>query len=87
MDENRAVSEFPSPSFDNSRCTGCGLCAAACPCGAIALRDGRPIFLCATVCRGRADCPSLAYCLFPCEEACPQEAIGCGFNITAEGDV
>jgi Fe-S-cluster-containing dehydrogenase component len=74
------------PLLDAARCTGCGLCVAACPCSAIRIHEGLPIFSCATACHGGEECPSLTYCLFACEEACPEGAIACEFLLVEEGN-
>ena len=47
----------------NENCTGCGICARACPVGNIELKDGRPVWL------GRCE-----NCL-ACYDWCPQHAI------------
>ena len=49
---------------DDKRCSGCGICANVCPCGAIALQDGK-----ASIIQGMCDqCEA-------CAAACPQGAI------------
>ena len=49
---------------DEKRCSGCGICADVCPCGAIALQDGK-----ASIIQGMCNqCET-------CAAACPQGAI------------
>lgn len=72
------------PELDATRCTGCGDCAAACPCGAIEMRDGTPMFHCDARCLHSHNCVALVRCYWPCEDACPHDAIRCGFTIEVE---
>ncbi len=60
------------PFTVSERCMGCALCARVCPCGNIALREGRPQFL-----------HHCAQCM-ACVVNCPQRAIG--YEVK-EGDV
>ena len=71
------------PTVEEALCTGCGLCLAACPCGAVVLEDGLPVFHCGDRCDQHANCTALAHCNWPCEDACPTGAIACSFEIVA----
>ena len=42
--------------IDRKKCTGCGLCAAACHEGAIGMRDGKAVLLRDDYCDGLGDC-------------------------------
>lgn len=42
--------------IDREKCTGCGLCAAACHEGAIGMRDGKAVLLRDDCCDGLGDC-------------------------------
>lgn len=75
--------EDQRPTVNAARCDGCGACVEACPCGAVAIVEGRPAFRCGAYCHEHADCPALAGCCWPCEEACPTAAIACRFGIVA----
>jgi uncharacterized Fe-S center protein len=67
------------PQVDEALCTLCGLCAEACCCNAVGLREQGPAFACPDVCllsrTDRCNCTCL------CEEVCPTGAISCGFEI------
>jgi len=80
-----AVSQY-RPILDATRCTGCGLCAAACPCDAVVMQEGIPTFRCGDYCHLYAECPALSGCSWPCEEACPTRALSCPFEIVIEPD-
>ena len=73
----------PSPHYDPTRCTRCGLCVAACPCHAASLTDDGVMFACDRCCGHSPDCPTLRHCLWPCEEVCPTGAIQCAFDIVS----
>ena len=67
-----------------ARCTGCGLCARACPCGAIELVGGLPAFHCRETCTHSTACVAVAVGIAPCAETCPVEAIRLVFEIVLD---
>jgi len=71
------------PTLQAAACTGCGLCVAVCPCGAVTLANGLPVFRCGDFCDEHPDCPAFLHCQWPCEDACPTQAISCSFEIVA----
>ena len=54
------------PTFDESKCNGCGICARVCPAGCIQMEGGYPNFK-----EGCLTC-------FGCAQWCPREAITLG---------
>jgi ferredoxin len=73
------------PILVADRCTGCGLCVEACPCGAVHLgADRRPVFACAASCTGAAQCVAHQVDLAPCQEVCDAGAIEWAFAIRRE---
>ena len=78
----QAHTALPRPVLAETKCTGCGLCMTACPCGAVCLVEGRPVFRCGDYCREHPHCVALERCAWPCEDACPTGAISCPFEIT-----
>jgi len=70
-----------TPYLDKTRCVGCGLCVLACPCQAIEIVDGLPVFRCQTVCERSTTCIAVVHGFEPCESACPVGAISCAIEI------
>jgi Fe-S-cluster-containing hydrogenase component 2 len=73
------------PQLNEQLCNRCGLCLAACPCGAVELQEETVVFACPEVCATEAtetcDCGGL------CEEVCPTGAISVAFEIVlGEGE-
>jgi formate hydrogenlyase subunit 6/NADH:ubiquinone oxidoreductase subunit I len=71
----------PLPRVDLTLCTRCGLCAEACPCGAIEMTKDGPVFHCGQHCHHGGECPNGGDCWCVCQEACPEGAIDCPFEI------
>jgi len=71
------------PDVDETRCTLCGLCVQACPCHAVQMADGGPIFFCPEVCPNDGACAELGGCCL-CEEACPSGAITWAYEIVMD---
>lgn len=78
------MSESHQPVVNMVCCTRCGLCVEACPCHAVQLTENELVFSCSEQChRGETegqDCGG--WCL--CEEACPNGAIDCTFDIVLD---
>jgi ferredoxin len=53
------------------RCTQCGLCVQVCTSGSLILRDKQPVVTRPEECDGCGTC----------EDACPEDAIECAFEI------
>lgn len=74
-----------SPLLLAERCTGCGLCVEACPCGAVHLDEaGLPVFDCAACCTGAAHCVARRGGFCPCQAVCDAGAIELAFTIRRE---
>jgi ferredoxin len=78
----------PLPVVDMSRCTRCGLCVEACRCHAIEMTEQGPVFHCEELCVPGGECPVSdgacphnGECWCACQEACPEHAIDCPFEI------
>jgi ferredoxin len=69
--------------FDPALCTGCGLCAQACPCQAILMGPEGPLFRCQPTCTHDANCIALVHGFHPCESTCPTGAIALSFEIVS----
>jgi ferredoxin len=67
--------------LDRTLCTGCGLCAQACPCGAVLMGPEGPVFRCRETCPHDADCVAIVHAFHPCESTCPAGAIALSFEI------
>lgn len=76
------------PQVDESLCTRCGLCVEACPCGAIRLGEGGPVFDCSELSQRSIECRDSGHgcCMYLCEEVCPTGAIRCSFEIVIGDD-
>ncbi len=71
-----------SPTLLPERCTGCGLCVAACPCGGVQLGEAnRPVFSCERSCTREANCVACRAGFHPCQVVCDAGAIRFPFTI------
>ncbi|HEU5012539.1 MAG TPA: 4Fe-4S dicluster domain-containing protein [Roseiflexaceae bacterium] len=64
------------PLVDAARCTGCGICVARCPTGAVEVHNGRAVIVRPWAC---------TFCEV-CESSCPTGAIGRPFTIVFAPD-
>ena len=74
----------PLPHVNQELCTRCGECVEACPCHAIEMTDEGPVFHCGENCALGHDCSHRGDCWCICQEACPEGAIDCPFEIVFE---
>jgi Fe-S-cluster-containing hydrogenase component 2 len=70
-----------APLHDTTQCTACGLCAAACPCGAISMQADGPLFRCGERCDQGDRCAAAQHGFYPCEITCPEGAIQPAYTI------
>lgn len=69
------MNDIPLPVIDPQLCTGCGICVALCPTGALAQEEQRAVLAAPDRC---------TYCR-ACEESCPEDAIALPFLIVFAG--
>jgi ferredoxin len=74
----------PLPTVNRALCTLCGRCVDACPCHAIEMTKDGPVFHCGEQCPHGAACTKEGECWCLCQEACPEGAIECPFEIVFE---
>jgi len=72
------------PQVNRDLCTLCGLCAEACACRAVQIREDGPLFSCATDVCPRGCEGSGCDCL--CEDVCPTGALHCDVEIVLGPD-
>lgn len=70
------------PQLNEQLCNRCGLCIAACPCGAVELGEKGVLFSCPEACTSGAS-ETCNYCCL-CEEVCPTGAITVVFEIVLD---
>lgn len=70
-----------APAFNAALCNACGLCALACPCGAIVMTSKGPAFACRARCRHSPECIAVREGIHPCEITCSRGAIAGRFEI------
>ena len=70
------------PQVNTEICSKCGLCIEVCPCHSVELKEGAPVFSCPDECTPIA--ADLAGCGCVCEDACPEGAISCAFEVVLE---
>ena len=88
ISHNMKQCEPNMPKVDESLCNLCGLCAEACPCGAVTMGAQGPVFRVPEKCSSSLNCDEGAgcSCMYMCEEVCPTGAISCAFEIVSAGE-
>jgi MinD superfamily P-loop ATPase len=70
------------PQVKTEICSSCGMCIEVCPCHSVGLDKGTPVFSCPDECTPTS-CDD-AGCGCVCEDACPEGAISCSFEVVLE---
>ena len=63
-------------------CSSCGMCIEVCPCHSVDLHQGALVFSCPDDCT--THCTDDAGCGCLCEDACPEGAISCSFEVVLQ---
>ena len=67
------------PQVKTEICSSCGSCIEVCPCHSVDLEQGEPVFCCPDECT--ISCAEASGCGCVCEDACPEGAISCSFEV------
>lgn len=70
------------PQVKTEICSRCGMCIEVCPCHSVDLEQGAPVFTCPDECT--TQCTEDTGCGCVCEDACPEGAISCSFEVVLE---
>ena len=67
------------PQVKTEICSSCGMCIEVCPCHSVDLAKGTPVFSCPDECTPSTSEDAGCGCV--CEDACPEGAISCSFEV------